>query len=79
MKFKDLRAAGVFKLMPNGCNIYDNETDKKFKYVEINGVSAYTVNNTTIYPKQLDDFEVTCIGSDPSGELEVPALWIKMS
>lgn len=77
--FKELRDFGIFKLMPNGCNVYDDKTDEKFKYVEINGVGAYTVNGDTIYPKQLDSFEVTCIGSDPAGELEVPAIWVKVN
>lgn len=75
--FKELHDFGIFRLMPNGCNIYDDKTDKKFTYVEINGVGAYTVNGNTIYPEQLDDFEVTCISSDPNGEFEVPAIWVK--
>ena len=77
--FKDLRDAGIFDLMPNGCNIYDDKTNKKFKYVELAGMGIYTVNSDTIYPEQLDNFEVTCIGSDPYGELEVPAIWVKVS
>lgn len=76
--FKELNDAGIFDLMPNGCNIYDDKTNKKFKYVELAGNGLYTVNGDTIYPEQLDDFEVTCICSDPSGELEVPAIWVKI-
>ena len=76
--FKDLEKFGIFDLMPNGCNLYDDKTDQKFKYVELAGNGLYTVNGETIYPEQLDDFEVTCIGSDPLGELEVPAIWLKI-
>lgn len=76
--FKELHDFGIFRLMPNGFNIYDDKTDKKFTYVEMNGVGAYTVNGDTIYPEQLDDFEVTRIGSDSNGELEVPAIWVKI-
>ena len=75
MKFKDLRAAGVFKLMPNGCNLYDEKTDEKFEYNTSN--DTYYTFTKVLAAKALEDVEVTCIGSDPSGELEVPALWIK--
>lgn len=76
--FKELNDAGIFDLMPNGFNLYDDETNKQFKYVELAGNGLYTVNGDTIYPQQVDDFEVTCIGSDPKGELEVPAVWVKI-
>lgn len=77
MKFKDLQTAGVFKLMPNGCNMYDEKTGEKLEYNTSN--DTYYTSTKVLAVKALEDVEVTCIGSDPNGELEVPALWIKMS
>lgn len=78
MLYKDLKNFGVFNLMPNGFNMYDDATAKQFKYVELYGIGLYEVNKETIHPEQILDLEVTRIGSDPKGELEVPAIWVKI-
>lgn len=61
MTLRDLKNLGIFKLMPNGFNIYDYKTEKDIthKYDE------------------LMDKEVKVIGSDPMGEIEVPAIFVE--
>lgn len=75
--FKELRDFGIFKLMLNGCNIYDDLTDEKFEYNTSN--DTYYTSTKVLASKNLDEVEVTCIGSDPTGELEVPAIWVKVN
>lgn len=60
MTLRDLNNYGIFKLMPNGFNIYDYET-------EVNITDSYF---------ELMDKEVRAIGSDPMGEIEVPAIFV---
>ena len=60
MTLRDLNNYGIFKLMPNGFNIYDYETE----------------DNITDDYFELMDKEVRAIGSDPMGEIEVPAIFV---
>lgn len=60
MTLRDLNNYGIFKLMPNGFNIYNYET-------EANITDSYF---------ELMDKEVRAIGSDPMGEIEVPAIFV---
>lgn len=60
MTLKDLNNYGIFKLMPNGFNIYNYETE----------------DNITDSYFELMDKEVRAIGSDPMGEIEVPAIFV---
>ena len=60
MTLRDLNNYGVFKLMPNGFNIYNYETE----------------DNITDDYFELMDKEVRTIGSDPMGEIEVPAIFV---
>ena len=60
MTLRDLNNYGVFKLMPNGFNIYNYETK----------------DNITDDYFELMDKEVRAIGSDPMGEIEVPAIFV---
>ena len=60
MTLRDLNNYGIFKLMPNGFNIYNYETE----------------DNITDSYFELMDKEVRTIGSDPMGEIEVPAIFV---
>lgn len=60
MTLRDLNSYGIFKLMPNGFNIYNYETK----------------DNITDDYFELMDKEVRAIGSDPMGEIEVPAIFV---
>ena len=60
MTLRDLNNYGIFKLMPNGFNIYDYKTE----------------DNITDNYFELMDKEVRAIGSDPMGEIEVPAIFV---
>ena len=60
MTLRDLKNCGIFKLMPNGFNIYNYETE----------------DNITDSYFELMDKEVRAIGSDPMGEIEVPAIFV---
>ena len=60
MTLRDLNSYGIFKLMPNGFNIYNYETK----------------DNITDDYFELMDKEVRAIGSDPIGEVEVPAIFV---
>ena len=60
MTLRDLNNYGIFKLMPNGFNIYNYETE----------------DNITDSYFELMDKEVKAIGSDPMGEIEVPAIFV---
>ena len=60
MTLRDLNDYGIFKLMPNGFNIYNYETE----------------DNITDDYFELMDKEVRAIGSDPMGEIEVPAIFV---
>ena len=60
MTLRDLKNYGIFKLMPNGFNIYNYETE----------------DNITDSYFELMDKEVRAIGSDPMGEIEVPAIFV---
>lgn len=60
MTLRDLNNYGIFKLMPNGFNIYNYETK----------------DNITDDYFELMDKEVRTIGSDPMGEVEVPAIFV---
>ena len=60
MTLRDLNNYGIFKLMPNGFNIYDYETK----------------DNITDSYFELMDKEVRAIGSDPMGEIEVSAIFV---
>ena len=60
MTLRDLNNYGIFKLMPNGFNIYDYETEDDITDREL----------------ELMDKEVKAIGSDPMGEIEVPAIFV---
>ena len=60
MTLRDLNNYGIFKLMPNGFNIYNYETE----------------DNITDDYFELMDKEVRAIGSDPMGEVEVPAIFV---
>ena len=60
MTLRDLNNYGIFKLMPNGFNIYNYETE----------------DNITDSYFELMDKEVRSIGSDPMGEIEVPAIFV---
>ena len=60
MTLRDLNNYGIFKLMPNGFNIYNYETE----------------DNITDDYFELMDKEVRVIGSDPMGEIEVPAIFV---
>ena len=60
MTLRDLNNYGIFKLMPNGFNIYNYETK----------------DNITDDYFELMDKEVRSIGSDPMGEVEVPAIFV---
>ena len=60
MTLRDLNNYGIFKLMPNGFNIYNYETE----------------DNITDSYFELMDNEVRNIGSDPMGEIEVPAIFV---
>ena len=60
MTLRDLNNYGIFKLMPNGFNIYNYETE----------------DNITDSHFELMDKEVRAIGSDPMGEIEVPAIFV---
>lgn len=62
MTLRDLNSYGIFKLMPNGFNIYDYETE----------------DNITDSYFELMDKEVRAIGSDPMGEVEVPAIFVNI-
>ena len=62
MTLRDLNNYGVFKLMPNGFNIYNYETE----------------DNITDSYFELMDKEVRAIGSDPMGEIEVPAIFVNV-
>ena len=57
---RNLNDYGIFKLMPNGFNIYNYETK----------------DNITDDYFELMDKEVRAIGSDPMGEIEVPAIFV---
>ena len=60
MTLRDLNNYGIFKLMPNGFNIYNYETE----------------DNITDDYFEFMDKEVRAIGSDPMGEIEVPAIFV---
>ena len=60
MTLRDLNNYGIFMLMPNGFNIYNYETE----------------DNITDDYFELMDKEVKAIGSDPMGEIEVPAIFV---
>ena len=60
MTLRDLNNYGIFKLMPNGFNIYNYETE----------------DNITDSYFELMDKEVRAISSDPMGEVEVPAIFV---
>ena len=60
MTLRDLNNYGIFKLMPNGFNIYNYETE----------------DNITDDYFELMNKEVRAIGSDPMGEIEVPAIFV---
>ena len=60
MTLRDLNNYGIFKLMPNGFNIYNYETE----------------DNITDSYFELMDKEVRAISSDPMGEIEVPAIFV---
>ena len=60
MTLRDLNNYGIFKLIPNGFNIYNYETE----------------DNITDSYFELKDKEVRAIGSDPMGEIEVPAIFV---
>ena len=60
MTLRDLNNYGIFKLMPNGFNIYNYETE----------------DNITDDYFELMDKEVRAIGSDPMGEVKVPAIFV---
>ena len=60
MTLRDLNNYGIFKLMPNGFNIYNYETE----------------DNITDDYFELMNKEVRAIGSDPMGEMEVPAIFV---
>ena len=60
MTLRDLNDYGIFKLMPNGFNIYNYETEDDITDREL----------------ELMDKEVRVIGSDPMGEIEVPAIFV---
>ena len=60
MTLRDLNNYGIFKLMSNGFNIYNYETK----------------DNITDDYFELMDKEVRAIGSDPMGEIEVPAIFV---
>lgn len=60
MTLRDLKNCGIFKLMPNGFSIYDYETEDDITDREL----------------ELMDKEVRAIGSDPMGEIEVPAIFV---
>lgn len=60
MTLRDLNNYGIFKLMPNGFNVYNYETE----------------DNITDSYFELMDKEVRAIGSDPMGEIEVPAIFV---
>ena len=60
MTLRDLNNYGIFKLMPNGFNIYNYETE----------------DNITDSYFELMDKEVRAIGSDPMGKIEVPAIFV---
>ena len=60
MTLRDLNNYGIFKLMPNGFNIYNYETK----------------DDITDDYFELMDKEVRAIGSDPMGEVEVPAIFV---
>ena len=60
MTLRDLNNYGIFKLMHNGFNIYNYETK----------------DNITDDYFELMDKEVRAIGSDPMGEIEVPAIFV---
>ena len=60
MTLRDLNNYGIFNLMPNGFNIYNYETE----------------DNITDNYFELMDKEVRAIGSDPMGEIEVPAIFV---
>ena len=60
MTLRDLNNYGIFKLMPNGFNIYNYETE----------------DNITDSYFELMDKEVRAIGSDPMGEIEAPAIFV---
>ena len=62
MTLRDLNNYGIFKLMPNGFNIYDYETE----------------DNITDSYFELMDKEVKAIGADPMGEIEVPAIFVNV-
>ena len=62
MTLRDLNNYGIFKLMPNGFNIYNYETE----------------DNITDSYFELMDKEVRAIGSDPMGEIEVPAIFVNV-
>lgn len=78
MLYKDLNNAGVFKLMPNGFNMYDDITGKPFHCTILNNDVLYTINGKPVFIEQINNAEVVCIGSDPNGALEVPAIWIRI-
>ena len=62
MTLRDLNNYGIFKLIPNGFNIYNYETEDSI-------TDSYF---------ELMDKEVRVIGSDPMGEIEVPALFVNV-
>lgn len=82
--YKELKEFGLFKLMPNGFNVYlDDEDmvksdDSYYAHFEYSmDESVYkTPNGITMTSEELMESEVTFIGSDPMGDFEVPALWI---
>ena len=60
MTLRDLNNYGIFKLMPNGFNIYDYETE----------------DNITDSYFELMDKEVRVIGSEQMRKIEVPAIFV---
>jgi len=82
--YKELKEFGLFKLMPNGFNVYlDDEDmvksdDSYYAHLEYSlEENVYkTPNGITVTSEELMQSKVTFIGSDPMGDFEVPALWI---
>ena len=82
--YKELKEFGIFDLMPNGFNVYlDDEDmvksdDSYYAHLEYSlDENVYkTVNGITVTSEELMNSTVTYIGSDPMGDVVVPALWI---
>lgn len=82
--YKELKEFGLFKLTPNGFNVYlDDEDivksdDSYYAHLEYSlDENVYkTPNGITVTLEELMESKVTFIGSDPMGDFEVPALWI---